>query len=258
MKSPHLIDAFWKILKKRGEGVRGDTREGERSTNGRMRCIPWLGSSHLICSHLLNRIFQGLYVPFRERLKYNCTWSPTCSTSVVVAERQAGISEQNGRELQLLRNAGSLLPMLNSTEASGGIAWCQGPVTVPAQQEKVLPGPVACSETGGRSRRAGKPVPVPISKTARHCTAPCPVSRVEPTRGQGPSPVSTALRSPAGCRQPDPWGGEPRGAWLCAHKMEILAAWVIASSCWNTGYCNNYARIAGGISNKDVSEPCLL
>lgn len=53
-------------------------------------------------------------------------------------------------------------------------------------------------------------------------------------------------------------GGEPRGAWLCAHKMEILAAWVIASSCWNTGYCNNYARIAGGISNKDVSEPCLL
>lgn len=61
-----------------------------------MRHISWLGASHLICSHLLNRIFQGLYVPFRERLKYKCTWWPICSLSPAVAERQAFRSEMDG------------------------------------------------------------------------------------------------------------------------------------------------------------------
>lgn len=106
-----------------------------------MRRISWLGASHLICSHLLNRIFQGLYVPFRGRLKYKRTWWPICSTSPVVAERRAGIWEQNRRELPLLMKARSLLPVLYSIRRHH-----QGPGTVPKQQEKVLTRPVTHSE----------------------------------------------------------------------------------------------------------------
>lgn len=138
-----------------------------------MRRISWLGASHLICSHLLNRIFQGLYVPFRGRLKYKRTWSPICSTSPVVAERRAGIWEQNRRELPLLLKARSLLPVL----------YCiwrhhQGPGTVPTQQEKVLPGPVTRSEKS-ESRKTHHRFPF---RTQRGIARPlCPASRVDPS-----------------------------------------------------------------------------
>lgn len=118
MKSPHLIDAYRKIKKKKGGGgFNGGGTGGERTTNGRMRHISWLGASHLISRHLLNRIFQGLCVPRRERLKSRCTWSPICCSSPAVADSRHLGARWKGPVLTI---AAWALLLANSSTGSKG------------------------------------------------------------------------------------------------------------------------------------------
>lgn len=150
MKSPHLIEAYRKIKKK--GGARGATG-GERTTNGRMRHISWLGASHLISSHLLNRIFQGLCVPRRERLRSRCTWSPICCASPAVADGRRLGARWKGPVLPIA--AWALLLANSSTGSKGPSTHAAGEI-LPEQ---------ACGPFGHGSEksRAGIAVPMHVS-----------------------------------------------------------------------------------------------
>lgn len=166
-----------------------------------MRRVSWLGASHRICSHLLNRRFQVLRVPFRERLKYKCTWSPMCSTFLAIAERQGFRSKMDGTHSCLWKPDPSCLHLtaLRHQKASpDAMSWHhphQPHCMYPPSPLYATTIPTICTHHTRYTYHTHLPL---------HC---CPQ-------------LATSSQIPA--------GGNHKGTCLRAHKAEVLAAWVMA------------------------------